>query len=107
VAECWNTIGDLGAAARSSDRKRAEAEAYAAAIWGEEPATVGLCWIIRATKRNRELVARYPEIFGARFPGSSWRWVAALTEGPPTEPGLVWCDIAATRLFPWRRPNGS
>jgi len=30
--------------------------------------------------------------------------VAALTAGapPPTEQGLVWCDVRATRVFEWR-----
>jgi transcriptional regulator with XRE-family HTH domain len=111
LVECWNTIGDVGAAARSSDRKRAEAEQLAVAIGPlreddtVEPYRVRACWVIRATARNRALVARYPEVFATRFPGSSARWVAALTDGadPPELPGLVWCDVAATRLFAWRR----
>jgi DNA-binding XRE family transcriptional regulator len=102
--ECWNTFGDLGASARSSMRKLAELEDMAVARWGED-ARVGLVWIVRATRRNRALIARYPEVFASRFPGSSIGWVRALTLGtePPTEPGLVWCDVAATRLFEWRR----
>jgi hypothetical protein len=65
-------------------------------------------WVVRATRRNRELVARYPSAFGAKFPGSSTGWVRAITSGaePPPEPGLVWCDIAATRVFAWRRGGG-
>ena len=103
--ECWNTIGDLGAAARSSDRKLAEAEALGIALGGERPHRVAGCWVVRATARNRELVRRYPEIFAARFPGSSLGWVRALTLGtpPPGEQGFVWCDVATTRLFAWRR----
>jgi transcriptional regulator with XRE-family HTH domain len=34
LVECWNAIGDVGAAARSSERKRAELEAIAATRWG-------------------------------------------------------------------------
>jgi transcriptional regulator with XRE-family HTH domain len=104
VAECWNTFGDVGAAARSSNRKQAEAEARAVALWGPE-GKASLVWVVRATAANRALVARYPEVFSRRFPGSSRRWVEALTKGtqPPDEPGLVWCDVAATRLFEWRR----
>lgn len=107
LAECWNTIGDIGAAARSSERKRADAEALAAARWGEVAEPVGLLWVVRATARNRALVARYPEVFATRFPGTSAGWVRALTEGaaPPHEPGLVWCDGGATRLFAWRRAH--
>lgn len=103
-AECWNTIGDVGGAARSSARKLAELDDLATARWGEGSST-GLVWIVRATARNRALIARYPEVFASRFPGSSRGWVDALTMGsePPPEPGLVWCDVGATRLFAWRR----
>jgi transcriptional regulator with XRE-family HTH domain len=112
LVECWNTIGDVGAASRATDRKRAEAEGLAAVRWGERAASVGTVWVVRATARNRALVSRYPEVFRARFPGSSAGWVRALVAGtpPPDQPGLVWCDLATTRLFAWRRPpsrNGS
>ena len=104
LGECCNTFGDVGAAARSSTRKLTDLGNLAIARWGTE-ARVGLVWVVRATARNRALVARYPEIFASRFTGSSRAWVAALTAGapPPTEPGLVWCDVAATRLIEWRR----
>lgn len=117
LIECWNTIGDVGAAARSSERKRAEAAMFAVAIGAEQPYRVASCWVVRSTRANRALVARYPEVFASRFPGSSWQWVESIgpaatpstrveppTE-PPTEPGLVWCDLDATRLFAWRRPT--
>jgi transcriptional regulator with XRE-family HTH domain len=104
LVECWNTIGDVGAAARASARKQAELADLAVARWGAS-ASVALVWVVRATARNRALVARYPEVFRARFPGSSRRWSEALTTGamPPEQPGLVWCDVGATRLFAWRR----
>lgn len=105
LVECWNTIGDLGAAARSTSRKVAETEALAVAAGGKRSFAVRSVWVVRATAANRALVARYPEVFGARLPGSSAQWAVALTAGaePPTDPGLVWCDIGATRLFAWRR----
>jgi len=114
LVECWNTIGDIGAAARSSERKRAEAEALAVATapldadGRAQPSRVRVCWVVRATARNRALLARYPEVFAARFPGSSAGWTRALAGGaePPTGAGLVWCDVAATRLFAWRHPPG-
>ena len=104
LIECWNAFGDLGAAARSTNRKHAEAEALAIARGGDRPFRVSTCWVVRATRRNRELAARYPEILAARFRGSSDLWVRALMTGsePPAEPGLVWCDLAATRIFAWR-----
>jgi transcriptional regulator with XRE-family HTH domain len=107
LVECWNTIGDIGGAARSTSRKVADAESLGGVIVapGERGYAVRSVWVVRATKRNRELAVRYPEVFAARFPGSSARWVAALTAGiePPAEAGLVWCDIGARRLFAWRR----
>lgn len=103
--ECVNGFGNVNASIRSSDRKRVDAEALSIAIGHGQPYAVHQCWVIRATRRNRELLARYPEIFAVRFPGSSREWVGALTSGstPPREPGLVWCDVDATRLFEWRR----
>jgi hypothetical protein len=61
--------------------------------------------VVRATAGDRDLLRRYPEVFAARFPGPSRHWIDVLMTGiaPPTEPGLVWCDIGATRLFEWRR----
>lgn len=105
LVECWNTIGDLGAAARASSRKLAEAEELAIAAGGERRFLARAVWVVRASARNRTLVARYPEVFAARFPGSSARWVAALVAGTeaPADPGLVWSDPRATRLFAWRR----
>jgi len=105
VVECWNTIGDVGAAARTSARKLTESVDLATSRWGHKPAQVGLVWIVRASARNRALVARYPEVFASRFPGSSAAWIATLTEAapPPALPGLVWANISATRLFAWRR----
>jgi transcriptional regulator with XRE-family HTH domain len=106
LQEAWNSIGDIGAGLRSSARKAAEAEAAAVLAGGDDgPFRIASCWVVRATTRNRTLIARYPEVFSAAFPGSSSAWVRALTtaEAPPTEPGLVWCDVAGTRLFAWRR----
>jgi transcriptional regulator with XRE-family HTH domain len=104
LAECWNTFGDIGAAARSTNRKRSELEDLAVARWGAE-AEISVVWIIRASARNRALLQRYPEVFATRFPGSSRAWIEALTLGspPPREPGIVWCDVGATRIFEWRR----
>jgi transcriptional regulator with XRE-family HTH domain len=75
LVECWNTIGDIGAAARSTTRKLAETQDLAVAVGHGRTVTVTGCWVVRATARNRELIVRYPEVFGTRFPGSSLRWV--------------------------------
>jgi transcriptional regulator with XRE-family HTH domain len=103
-AECWNTIGDIGAATRSSTRKQAELEQLAVARWGPD-AVARLVWVVRDSARNRGLVARYPEVFATRFPGSSRAWVRALVDGGPipAAPGLVWCDVRRSRIYEWRR----
>lgn len=104
--ECWNTFGDIGAGSRSSTRKVAELERAAVARWGAD-GRAALIWVVRSTARNHALVARYPEVFASKFPGSSVAWVRALREGAdvPLEPGIIWCDLATRRLHPWRRPN--
>jgi transcriptional regulator with XRE-family HTH domain len=99
LAECWNTFGDLGAAVRATTRKAAEA----AATWPDD--RIATVWVVRATATNRALLARYPHILDAAFPGSSRRWVAALTDGaePPVQPGLVWFEPETGRLIDRRR----
>ena len=105
--ECWNTFGDLGAAIRATNRKTAEAEVHAVATAaGEaEPYRVATVWVVRATAANRDILARYPHIIEAAFPGSSRRWVATLTHGeePAATAGLVWYDPATRRLTEHRR----
>ena len=105
LVECWNMIGDIGAAARATSRKVAEAGQLAVAIGQGAEHRVGAVWVVRATRRNVELVRQYPEVFAARFPGSSDRWVRALTVGqpPPVESGMVWCDVRCSRLYAWRQ----
>ena len=108
IVECWNTFGDLGAAARSSNAKVRDEERRAVAIATDgEPFSVGLVWVVRDTRANRELIDRYPGFFASRLPGSSSRWIKAVASetSPPLEPGLVWCDVNATRLFARRRPT--
>ncbi len=106
VGECWNTFGDLGEATRSSERKVRDAHEQSVAVAGDGPPfQVGIVWIVRDTAANRALVHKYPHIFESRFPGSSHEWVTALTKGSdmPPQPGLIWCDVNATRLFARRR----
>ncbi len=105
--ECWNTFGDLGASIRATNRKAAEAAEHAIATnpGDAEPYRVTTVWVVRASATNRRLVASYPHIIEAAFPGSSRRWVAALASGeaPPREPGLIWFDPATQRLTEHRR----
>jgi transcriptional regulator with XRE-family HTH domain len=107
INECWNTFGNINASVRSTHRKVAEAEQLAVAIAGERgPYKVAAVWIVRDTRVNRALIARYPDVFAAAFPGSSAAWVKALTQSgtmPPTQPGLVWADVNGRRIYAWRR----
>lgn len=103
--EIWNRFDDLGRAARSTDRKVAEAAEIAVGLGGEQPYRVAHCWLLIDTAANRTLVARYPEVVAARFPGSSQAWVRSLTDGGPVpmDPGLAWIDLQGRRLVPLRR----
>jgi transcriptional regulator with XRE-family HTH domain len=110
VVEIWNRLDDLGAAARATTRKVAEADGPAALTGGDGPPyRVATCWLFVDTAANRRLVTRYPEILQSRFPGSSIGWVRCLTDGlpPPNEPGLAWIDPRAGRIVPvrHRRPS--
>lgn len=105
LVEIWNRLDDMGAAARATDRKVAEAAAPAAFAGGDgEPFRVASCWLLVDTAANRRLVAHFPEILRTRFPGSSVRWAAALSGGtaPPAEPGVAWVDPRAGRIVPLR-----
>jgi transcriptional regulator with XRE-family HTH domain len=97
LAEVWNRLDDLGACARSSDRKLAEVRA-------RERGPVTICWLLADTAANRALVHRDPAILRARFTGSSGAWVRALVAGEllPSEPGLAWIDVRSGRLRPLR-----
>lgn len=105
IQEAWNTFGDIGAAARSTTRKVAEAADLAATIDDGPPFRVATVWVVMPNASNRTIVARYPEVFRSALPGSSRSWAAALRTGskPPNAPGLVWLDPTSGRLTEWRR----
>ena len=102
VIEIWNRFDELGAGARNFKRKLADADGLAvvAGADGDQYRVAG-CWVLRATAANRALVSRYPAIFAADFAGSSRGWVDALVRGhePPNQPGIVWIDLAGTRIW--------
>lgn len=105
LVEIWNRLDDIGAAARSTDRKVAEASALAAFAGVDgAPYRIASCWLLVDTAANRRLVAAYPEILRTRFGGPSEAWARALAEGaaPPIEPGIAWVDRRAGRIRPMR-----
>jgi len=112
VMEVFDWFEDVGAAARSWDRKLARIEALALArlpppVQGIEvplPRVSG-CWVVRATRRNRELVAAHPALFHARLPGSRVAWLRALAEREvpmPADPALLWVAVGGEKLWPAR-----
>jgi hypothetical protein len=102
--EIWDWFDDLGDAFRSSDRKVARIDRAVTARGGHPgtPPLVGCLWVVRATRRNRALVAQLSTTFRARFPGSNAAWVAALTDAAapmPTSPGFLWISVDGRRLW--------
>ncbi|MEW5991019.1 MAG: helix-turn-helix domain-containing protein [Chloroflexota bacterium] len=105
LIEIWNRLDDVGAATRATDRKVTETEAVVEFSGADgAPYRIAPCWLLVDTAANRRLVAAYPEIIRARFPGSSERWARALAEGaaPPIEPGIAWIDPRAGRIIAMR-----
>ena len=102
LQECWNTFTNLGSSVRNTHRKLVELEALAVAAGGAGGAyAIRACWVVRDAPRNREIVARYPDIFRTTFPTRSRDWVQSLTHPgamPPNGLGFIWCDPRAKRL---------
>lgn len=100
-------IEDAGAVVRDFTRRLAAIDRYAVArMLGDEPVpnTSG-CWLVRATRRNRQLIAEHRNFFRARFPGSGRAWLASLSNpgAPvPKQPALIWVSVKGDRLLPAR-----
>lgn len=104
LQEIWNRFDDFGRAVRSSDRKTAEAAVLASLSGDDDPYRVASCWLLIDNAANRQMLRRFPEVFANRFPGSSLKWVEALTNGGPVPQGagIAWLDLRASRLVPIR-----
>ena len=100
VVELWNLLDDVGAAFRGLDGK-------AARLARQRSGRVSALMVIRGTRRNRRLVDEFRPIFRAHFPAPSRAWLAALTNkerAMPATAGLLWTDIAGSRLLVARLP---
>lgn len=95
LVEVWNWFADVGEAFRSWDRKLDRLRA------GTDGRVSG-CWVVRATRRNRQLIAAHRTLFGARFSGSGTSWLTALTDqrgAMPLTPALIWTPVGGERLL--------
>jgi len=100
VVELFDFIADGGDAMRGLADKVA-----AVRVGTNTDARIQGLFVLRATRRNRELVGRLGDVIRSRFPGSSAAWVAALSrlDRPmPQADGLIWVSVDGARLFPAR-----
>ena len=108
VVEIWDWFNDVGAAMRGLDdkvsaiRRALGTQSHdSLEAWG-----AGGIWLVRGTRRNRELVREFQDLFESKFAGSSIAWLAALEDpaaAMPTSAGLLWTDVKGTRLIAGRR----
>lgn len=96
VVEVVDLIDDVGAIFRGLTDK-------VAAVGRARPgwAIRGLI-VVRATRRNRGLIAELRATFGTRFQASSRDWLEALRNidhRMPDADGLVWSSVRGDRLF--------
>lgn len=99
IIEVWDWLADVGAAFRSLDEKVAAVQRTRVG-WA-----VAGAWVLRGTRRNRDLVGELAPLFAARFPASGRAWLLALDDRQarvPARPGLLWTDARGTRLWPAR-----
>jgi transcriptional regulator with XRE-family HTH domain len=107
LIEIFDWFDDVGGSMRDWQRRLDALERYAIARMRDDmlPRTGG-CWLLRATARNRRLVADHGSVFGARFAGvgTGHAWLQALTTTAPMpdRPALLWVSIDGTRLQPVR-----
>ena len=104
ICEIWDWVADVGGSVRDFSRRLDALDRYGVArMRGDEPVPrAGGFWLLRATRRNRELVNEHRNFFHSRFAGSGRAWLAALTSTAapmPSDPALLWVDVGGTRIF--------
>jgi hypothetical protein len=103
LIEVFDRFDDVGAAWRSSERKRATVEASAVGRSTDDARSpiVGLCWVVRRTQRNRQLVQDHQTLFRSWLPAPGRAWLASLNDPKapmPNEPGMLWVSIDGQKL---------
>jgi hypothetical protein len=103
LIEIIDWFDDVGEPLRAWSSRLSAVDRYAIARMTDDvlPRTSG-CWIVRATTRNRRLVADHANLFRARFPGSGRQWLNALgstSTAMPEQPALLWISVSGERLF--------
>jgi len=96
VCEVWDLLLDVGDAFRGIDVKVDAIRNRLGPGWRVQ----GL-WIVRATRRNRALLAEFAALFGARFAASGS--LGEPSGAMPDAAGLIWSDSRQTRFFARRR----
>lgn len=114
VIEVFDWFDDVGAALRAWQRKVARVEERAAGMARPAPGSLSAdapsvrvsgCWTLRATTRNRRLVAAHAEVFRSRFPYSGRGWLRCLEDPAmpmPRDAGILWISVRGDRLWPAR-----
>jgi hypothetical protein len=111
LVEVVDWTDDVGESVRDFSRRLGALDRFAVArMRGDRamPMTSGV-WLLRATQRNRRLVAEHRLVFRGRFPGSSRGWLAALTNSVapmPAQPAMLWVDVRGTRINAARLGEG-
>ncbi len=84
--EVIDWFADVGAPLRDWSRRLDAVDRYAVARMrpDDELPMISGCWVVRATRRNSELLTEHRNLFRSRFPGSGHAWLHALTD--PTKP---------------------
>lgn len=103
LMELIDWFDDVGATTRAWQRRLATVERQQIArMHGEHGLpTVSGCWVVRATRRNRELIGSHRQFFSTVFPGSGRAWLAALGNAQtpmPAQPALLWISVSGDRL---------
>lgn len=102
VVEIWNLLDDVGDGLRGLATKVQRVRSTRAG-W-----SVSGLLVIRRTVRNRHTVGRLAGVFASALPGSSAAWLRAIRRSDTRMPranGLIWTDVAATRLIAARLPG--